>query len=145
MSVAQDLEKLSSLREAGYLSDGEFATAKQRIMAQAEDGNSPVAADDLTGETFRSSRWSSRNFFFPDRLTVAPDGIIFRKGAMFGSREEHIGFGAIASYRTENGVFLATMTIETSGGTQPIVINGLWKSAARRIQELIRIGQGRRE
>ncbi|HEY4299433.1 MAG TPA: hypothetical protein VGM73_01085 [Candidatus Didemnitutus sp.] len=143
MTVTQELERLSALHTAGQLSDREFAAAKQQIVGEV---GQPASLPHPTFQerVFRSSRWSAGNFLFPDRLTVAPDGIVFRKGAMFGSREEHIGYGAIASYRTDNGVFLATMRIETSGGTQPIVINGLWKSSARKMQELIRLGQAGR-
>jgi hypothetical protein len=145
MSVAQELQRLSDLHDSGRLSDREFAAAKEHVIAEGDRAvveSGPAAVDTLFEEqVFKSSRWSAGNFFFPDRLMVAPDGLVFRKGAMVGSREEHISFGAIASYRTDNGFFLATMKIETSGGTQPIVINGLWKSSARRIQELIRTGQ----
>jgi hypothetical protein len=45
--------------------------------------------------------------------------------------------------RVTNGVFLANLSIETSGGSQPIFINGLWKSDARQIQEAVRVFQQR--
>ncbi len=80
---------------------------------------------------FHSSRWSSGNFFFRDRVTTAADGIIFRKGALFGSAEEHISYRSIASFKVDHGVFLSNITVETAGGSQPIFINGLWKSDAK--------------
>ena len=85
-------------------------------------------------KAYRSSRWSSGNLFFPDRLTLAADGLHFRKGALFGSHEEHIAYRALSSLRVDHGIFLSNLTIETSGGSQPIHINGLWKSAAREVQ-----------
>jgi hypothetical protein len=76
--------------------------------------------------------------FFPDSLTLATDGILFRKGRFFGSSEERIGYKAIASLRVTNGVFLSNVSVETSGGSQPIFINGLWKSDAKAVQDGIR-------
>lgn len=67
--------------------------------------------------------------------------MLFRKGAMFGSNEEHINYQAVASIRVKNRLFLADVSIETSGGSQPIFINGLWKSEAKEIQDTIRAFQ----
>ena len=92
-------------------------------------------------KTFRSSRWSAGNLFFRDSLVLAPDGVVFRKGRLFGSSEEHINYKSIASMRVKNGIFLANISVETSGGSQPIFINGLWKSDARQAQEGIRAFQ----
>jgi hypothetical protein len=150
VNIADELQKLAALRKEGSLSDEEFANAKQRLLAQgaAETGigASATTADSLVapdpGErTYRSSRWSSGNMFFPDSLTLASDGILFRKGRMLGSSEERISYRAIASLRVKNGVFLSNISVETSGGSQPIFINGLWKSDARAIQDGIRAYQ----
>lgn len=147
MSIADELRKLADLRREGSLTDGEFADAKRRLLGEekrkgADGPPGPGEAPDaevLSGETtYRSSRWSSGNAFFPDSLTLSGDGILFRKGRLFGSREERISYRAIASLRVNNGVFLSDISVETSGGSQPIFINGLWKSDAKRIQEGIR-------
>jgi len=69
--------------------------------------------------------------------------MIFRKGALFGSSDEHINYRAVASLRISNGVFLSEVCIETSGGSQPIVVNRLWKSEAKEIQNTIRAFQRR--
>ena len=47
----------------------------------------------------------------------------------------------MASVRIHNGLLLANVSIENSGGTQTIYVNGLWKSEAREIQDTIRIYQ----
>jgi hypothetical protein len=152
MSTSDELRKLTELHEAGSLTDQEFADAKKRTLAETRPAwPTPAsmnrtfreAAPLVTQRTYKSSRWSMGNFFFPDRLTVAEDGLTFRKGAMFGSSEEHISYKAVASYRTSNGIFLATICIETSGGSQPIIINGLWKSEAKKIQDTISTVQSR--
>ena len=96
------------------------------------------AAMVLATRRYQSSRWSTGNMFFPDSITLASDGIIFRKGALFGAREEHINYRAVASVRLKRRFFFSILSIETSGGSQPIVINGLWRSAAKEIQDTIR-------
>jgi hypothetical protein len=147
MNLTDELQKLADLRKEGSLTDVEFADAKRRLLAQ--EGNAgatpprsgadgPASLAPVADATYRSSRWSRGNFFFPDSLTLASDGILFRKGRLFGSSEERISYKAIASLRVTNGVFLANVSVETSGGSQPIFINGLWKSDARAVQEGIR-------
>ena len=146
MNIADELKKLSDLRREGSLSDAEFADAKRRLLSDVQpDGVAPPFVEAPPpgmspgpDATFRSSRWSTGNLFFPDSLTVSGDGILFRKGKMFGSSEERISYKAIASVRVKNGLFLCTLSVETSGGSQPIYINGLWKSDGRKIQEAIR-------
>jgi hypothetical protein len=145
MNLTDELQKLADLRRAGSLTDEEFAEAKRMLLAQQGAAQPPEAGSDLApvaaaqeDRTFRSSRWSRGNLFFPDSLTLARDGILFRKGRLFGSSEERISYKAIASLRVTNGVFLSNVSVETSGGSQPIFINGLWKSSARDVQEGIR-------
>ncbi len=146
MNLTDELRKLAELRNEGQLTDQEFTDAKKRLLS--EDSSEPptllkerkavVEAVVRTAEkTFRSSRWSSGNLFFPDILTLASDGMLFRKGAMFGSSEEHINYRAVASFRIKNGIFLSNVCIETSGGSQPIFVNGMWKSEAKEIQDTI--------
>jgi hypothetical protein len=148
MNLTAELDKLAELHESGRLTDGEFASAKAQLLATDALPAAPrvlnappPAGAVIKAKAYKSSRWSSGNFFFPDRLTIAEDGLHFRKGALFGSQEEHINYRAIASLRINNGIFLATMDIETSGGSQPIHINGLWKSAAREIQAAVQSAQ----
>jgi hypothetical protein len=145
VNIADELQKLADLRKSGSLTDEEFANAKRRLLSAeggaGESGPAPDAAGLPEEETYRSSRWSAGNMFFPDSLTLSGDGILFRKGRFFGSSEERINYRAIASLRVKNGIFLSSISVETSGGSQPIFINGLWKSDARRIQEGIRAFQ----
>lgn len=148
MELTDELLKLAGLHQAGQLTDGEFAAAKSRLLGGAAAPaaprvlNAPPPATALVKrKAYTSSRWSRGNLFFPDRLTVAEDGLHFRKGAMFGSQEEHINYRAVASLRVTNGIFLSNIDIETSGGSQPIHINGLWKSAAREIQAAVQAAQ----
>ncbi len=150
MSLTDELRKLAELHQAGHLSTQEFTDAKRRLIAEGHTGqdtpgNEEKAAreriSEITEKTYKSSRWSSGNLFFPDSLTLSGDGMLFRKGALFGSREEHINYRAVASVCIKNGVFLADVGIETSGGSRPIFLNGLWKSGAKEIQDTIRASQ----
>ena len=149
MSLTDELRKLADLHHEGHLTDQEFADAKRRLLAvPGADAAAPgggAASDEAAGsiqeKTFMSSRWSAGNLFFRDSLTLARDGMLFRKAALIGSREERIGYRGVASVRITNGLFLADVCIETSGGSQPIFINGLWKSQAREVQDTIRAWQ----
>lgn len=167
MNLSDELRKLAELHSEGHLTAVEFAEAKARLIGQvgvqpasglppqpapaaapaSAPANERSSANEIPLEieerTYKSSRWSAGNLFFPDRLTLASDGIIFQKGALFGSNEEHINYRTVASFRVTNGIFLSNVCIETSGGSQPIFVNGLWKSEAKRIQETIRAFQKR--
>lgn len=162
MNLTDELQKLAGLHRAGQLTDQEFAAAKARLLDAETATNVPEPASqgqpspslrptrldppsEEAGEprVYRSSRWSSGNLFFPDRLTLAADGLHFRKGALFGSSEEHIAYRAISSLRVEHGIFLSDLTVETSGGSQPVHINGLWKKAAKEIQAEVQAVQSR--
>jgi hypothetical protein len=101
----------------------------------------PAPASAVPEQTYWSSRWSTGNLFFPDSLTLANDSILFRKGGLFSSSTEQINYRAVASVRARNGLFFCTLSIETSGGSQPIVINGLSKQAAEEIQQVVRSRQ----
>ena len=152
MNLTDELRKLAELHRAGQLTDREFAAAKTRLIgAETQDPFPsvastipPAAQPDFGEKIFYSSRWSSGNLFFRDRLKLASDGMHFRKGAIFSSQEEHINYRAIASLRIKNGIFLSNLNIETSGGSQPIYINGLWKSAAKEVQALVQTAQSAR-
>ena len=151
MSLIDQLKELSELHQAGQLTDQEFSDAKRCLiqespaeppppLKEASAAEVPTRSDEKE-KTFQSSRWSAGNVFFPDTLTLAGDAMLFRKRSMFGSREEHINYQAVASFRVKHGLLLSTCCIETSGGSQPIFISGLWRSEAKEIQDRIRAHQ----
>ena len=90
---------------------------------------------------YKSNRLTAGNSIFPDEVTVAEDGIYFVKRRMFGSDEEIITYQKIASVKVKSGILFADMTIETTGGSQPIFINGLAKGDAQEIKDAIRFYQ----
>lgn len=152
MNLSDELQKLAELRREGVLTDQEFGEAKRRLLAKdpgqalsapkVEDAGAAGDEGRPPSRTYWSSRWSAGNLFFRDCVILAGDGVMFRKRSLFGSKEEHINYRAIASIRIKNGIFLSNVSIETSGGSQPIFINGLWKSDAREFQDGIREAQG---
>ena len=90
---------------------------------------------------YKSNRLTNGNFLFPDEVTVADDGIHFIKRRLLGSDEEIITYGKIASVKVNSGIMFANLTIETTGGSQPIFINGLAKNDAQEIKDAIRYYQ----
>ena len=88
--------------------------------------------------TFTASRWTGGAFFFPAKIELAPGGVRYTERGMIGSNEELIHFTHIASVRLSRGLLYTTLSIETSGGSQPIFVSGLWKEDAKEIQDSIR-------
>jgi hypothetical protein len=86
---------------------------------------------------FTSSRFTSGNLLFPDSISVDTDGVHYEKRGLLRSNEEVVNFRHIASVRVRTGIFFSTLQIETAGGSQPIVINGLGKADARAVRESI--------
>jgi hypothetical protein len=91
---------------------------------------------------YRSSRLTSGNRIFPSSITIDGDQITYRKNRWFGSTEEAINCSHVASLRSAHGMIWSKMTIETSGGSQPIVITGLSRNAAEAIEAVVRKAQG---
>jgi hypothetical protein len=148
MNISDELCKLAELRQGGHLTEEEFAEAKRQLLSQGDAEPKPMSKSRNEGltegmmqieeKTYYASRWTSGNIFFPDAIILVGDGIVFRKGSLFGSREEHISYKAVASFRITNGILFSAISIETSGGSQPIEVNGLWKSEAKEIQDALR-------
>ena len=90
---------------------------------------------------YRSSRMTSGNRIFRTSLEVEGHQITFRERRWFGSTEETINVDHISSVRAQHGVMFSSVTIESSGGSQPIVITGLHKSDARAIEAGIKAVQ----
>ncbi len=88
-------------------------------------------------ETFIASRWTKGNLFFPVRLIVTPQHVSRAKSRLFGSSEESIALGKVASVQISTGVIWSEIRIDSSGGTAPITSHGHRKADALRIRELI--------
>jgi hypothetical protein len=100
----------------------------------------PAAA----GETFTARRWTKGNLFFPIRIVVSPLHVSRIKPRMFGQTEESIAIAQVASVKIETGIIWSRITIESTGGTDPITSHGHRKRDALRIRELIESYQVRK-
>jgi hypothetical protein len=88
-------------------------------------------------ETFTASRLTKGNFFFPTRIVVSPLRVSRVKGRVFGSNDESIAIGKVASVAISTGMIWATIRIESTSGTDPITSYGHRKGDAQRIRDLI--------
>jgi len=87
--------------------------------------------------TYRSSRWTRGNFWFPDYLEILPDGIHFTKARLLGRNEEVMNYQHIASVNVRSGILFSRVRIDSSGGSMPIIINGLGKKDGNAIRQSI--------
>jgi len=86
---------------------------------------------------FTASRWTSGNHLYPLRIEVTRERVSRIKPHLIGSEEESISIPQVASVRIRTGLIWATVQIDSTGGTNPIVSHGHRKEHARRIRDLI--------
>jgi hypothetical protein len=88
-------------------------------------------------ETFTASRWTRGNFFFPTRIVVGPLRVSRVKSRLFGSNEESISIGQVASVQIQTRIIWSEIRIDSTGGTDPITSHGHRKADAVRIRDLV--------
>lgn len=86
---------------------------------------------------FRASRWTAGNLWFPLRIEVSPQRVTRVKPRLIGSSEESISISQVASVGIQTGLIWATVRIDSTGGTDPIVSHGHRKADAKQIRDLI--------
>ncbi|MGH9516849.1 MAG: hypothetical protein ACRD3P_14355 [Terriglobales bacterium] len=96
------------------------------------------------GEIFSASRWTRGNVFFPTGIVVTPLHVSRVKRHVFGSTEESIAILQVASVEISTGMIWSEITIESTGGADPITSHGHRKHDAIRIRELIETYQASR-
>jgi|SRR5579859_3887730 len=96
------------------------------------------------GESFTASRWTRGNLFFPTRIVVTPLHVSRVKRHLFSRTEESIAISQVASVEITTGVIWSEITIESTGGADPITSHGHRKHEAIRIRELIETYQASR-
>ena len=79
---------------------------------------------------FQSSRLTAGNFLFPDRMVISETYVLYEKNGIVQRDKETIQFDQIASVSVRRGWFFAMLVLETTGGSRPIVLNGLWAAEA---------------
>jgi hypothetical protein len=101
---------------------------------------SPVASDEI----FTASRWTKGNLWFPTSIVVNPLRVSRVKKRLFGSNEESISIGQVASVKISTGILWSDILIESTGGTDPIASHGHRKADALRIRDLVETLQAAR-
>lgn len=96
----------------------------------------------MASETFKASRWTRGNFFFPTVIEVTELAVIRRKRSWFRKDEISISISKIASVHIKTGMVWSDILIESSGGTDPLKSHGHTKADAQRIRDLIQHIQG---
>jgi hypothetical protein len=94
-------------------------------------------------ETFHASRWTSGNHLFTTVIEVTDTAVVRRKRSWFSVNEISIHLSKVASVRIETGLLWSDITIESTGGSDPLTSHGHSKADARRIKELIEAAQSR--
>jgi len=87
--------------------------------------------------TFRASRWTAGNLWFPLRIEVNPQRVTRIKPHLIGSTQESISISQVASVSIRTGLIWSTVQIDSTAGTDPIVSHGHRKGDAIQIRDLI--------
>ena len=88
---------------------------------------------------YQASRWTKGNFFFPDRLHLEAESIRFQKRQFIGGEEENIRYEQIASVSVQKGLLFADLLFETTGGSEPVFLNGMWGGQAESAQAELKL------
>lgn len=92
-------------------------------------------------ESFKTSRLTKGNLLFPTWIEVSDTSVMRRKRSWFNQEQMTIHLQRVASVRIETGLFWSDITIESTGGTDPILSHGHRKADALRIKALIEQAQ----
>ena len=91
----------------------------------------------MAGDVFRASRWTRGNHLFPTQVAVTPTSVVRHRPRWVGKEEESIHVAHVASVEIDTHLLFADVTIESSGGSDPIVCHGHRKGDAGQIKSLI--------
>src|SRR5581483_957849 len=110
---------------------------RSKTASKLAPARSPLLNSPMPTESFQASRWTKGNFLFPTLIEVSELSVMRRKRHWFRVDEESITMQKVASVRITTGLVWADISIESSGGTEPIQSHGHRKDDAQRIKELI--------
>lgn len=89
------------------------------------------------GDVFRASRLSAGNHLFPTQVQITPTSVVQYTPRWIGRQEQTIHLAHVSSVNIETGMLFSNVSIETSGGSDPIGCHGHRKGDARRMKALI--------
>lgn len=90
-----------------------------------------------SGTVFRASRMSQGNRLFPTQVQVTPSAVIHYTPQWIGRREHSIHVAHVSSVTIDTNLLFSDVSIETSGGTSPVVCHGHSKRDAVEMKRLI--------
>lgn len=92
----------------------------------------------LPGEhVFRASRWTRGNRLFPSQVVITPASVTLYKPQWVGKLEESIHMAHVSSITIDTHVLFSDVTIETSGGRDPVICHGHTKGDAVEMKKVI--------
>jgi hypothetical protein len=92
----------------------------------------------LPGEhVFRASRFGKGNHLFPAQVVITPSSLTLYKPQWIGKLEESIHMAHVASIKIDTHMVFSDISIETSGGQDPVICHGHTKGDAVQMKELI--------
>ena len=97
----------------------------------------------MEAESFVASRWTRGNRLFPTRIIISDQSVMRRKRSWIRLNEESVHVRNVATVNITTGLIWSDVSIESSGGSDPITSHGHTKSDARRMKELIETLQAR--
>jgi predicted small integral membrane protein len=92
----------------------------------------------LPGEhVFRASRWTKGNRIFPAQVVITGSSVTLLQPQWIGKREESAHIAHISSIEIDTNVMFSDVSIETTGGHNPLVCHGHTRGDAVRMKHLI--------
>jgi hypothetical protein len=86
---------------------------------------------------FRASRLSRGNHLFPAQVAITATSLTLFRPQWIGKFEESIHMAHIASIKIDTHVLFADVTVETSGGQDPVICHGHLKGDAVEMKRVI--------
>jgi hypothetical protein len=101
----------------------------------ADEPEFPVAPQPESW-TFRASRATKGNFWFPTKLILDTNGVTYSKGKVFGQKLVTISYDKIGTVALETSLFYAKLVIEADTD-HDISVSGLRKRDAKQIRKIV--------
>jgi hypothetical protein len=130
----------SFLRKAGRWTIGILAAALVLCAAVLWLYNRAFTSEKAV---VRASRFTAGNTVFPVQVAVFQDRVARYKPRFLGHTEDSITLRQIASVKVQSGPVFADVVIDTTGGSPPVVIHGLWKKDAEALSSAIAAAQSK--
>lgn len=86
---------------------------------------------------FKASRFSKGNHLFPAQVSISPTSLTLYRPQWIGKFEESIHMAHIASIKIDTHMMFADVTVETSGGQDPVICHGHLKTDAIEMKRVI--------